>query len=380
MKNKLKVLFLTNIPSPYRVAFFGELGKLCNLTVLYEKRAASDRDVKWKLEQAQQEKTYAEVFLPAVYSKTDNAFCPKATTYLGDRTFDIIVLGVYSTPTGMYAIHYMKRHHITYWISCDGGMIREDSVIKKKIKTYFLSGAAGYLSSGKISDKYLCHYGAEQGRIHRYPFTSLKRSDILETPITREQKQRLRIKLGMTEDNILISVGQFIYRKGYDILLGAADKLSRDIGIYLIGSDPTEEYLELQKEYKLKNVHFISFMKNEELKEYYQAADLFVLPTREDIWGLVINEAMANALPVITTDKCVAGLELVSADNGAIVQAEDMVELRNAISGFYELSEEKKMKMAKASLEKIKPYNIENMAQIHAKELFMNKVVVRIKY
>ena len=43
----LKVLFITNIPSPYRVDFFNELGKMCDLTVLFERKDALDRDTKW---------------------------------------------------------------------------------------------------------------------------------------------------------------------------------------------------------------------------------------------------------------------------------------------------------------------------------------------
>ena len=61
----------------------------------------------------------------------------------------------------------------------------------------------------------------------------------------------------------------------------------------------------------LKNVYFIPFQNSDIIELYFKAADLFVFPTREDIWGLVINEAMANALPIITTDRCVAGLELI---------------------------------------------------------------------
>ena len=49
-------------------------------------------------------------------------------------------------------------------------------------------------------------------------------------------------------------------------------------------------------------------------------ADIFVHPTETDVWGLVINEAMAHGLPIITTDGCVAGLELVkNNDNGFII-------------------------------------------------------------
>ena len=44
----MKVLWLTNIPSPYRVDFFNELGKQCELTVLFEKQASDERDDSWK--------------------------------------------------------------------------------------------------------------------------------------------------------------------------------------------------------------------------------------------------------------------------------------------------------------------------------------------
>ena len=43
-----KVLFSTNVPSPYRMDFFNELGKYCDLTVCFERKTASDRDGKWK--------------------------------------------------------------------------------------------------------------------------------------------------------------------------------------------------------------------------------------------------------------------------------------------------------------------------------------------
>ena len=58
-------------------------------------------------------------------------------------------------------------------------------------------------------------------------------------------------------------------------------------------------------------MHFIAFQEKEMLEKYYIAADVFILLTRGDVWGLSINEAMANALPVITTDRCIAGIELV---------------------------------------------------------------------
>ena len=44
----MKVLFMTNVPSPYRVDFFNELGKLCDLTVYFEKKSSDERNDIWK--------------------------------------------------------------------------------------------------------------------------------------------------------------------------------------------------------------------------------------------------------------------------------------------------------------------------------------------
>lgn len=356
----MKVLFLTNIPSPYRVSFFQELGKLCELTVLYEKKEAADRDKKWKKEE--KEIGYREIYLKSVYENADNAFCPEIRKYLKKDLYDVIVVGVYSTPTGMYAVRYMKRKKIPYWISCDGGMIPEsESRLKYRIKHYFLSDAEGYMSSGEICDGYLEYYGADKGCIYHYPFTSLDKTDMLAAPLDDAARQRQRKELGMTEQFIFLSAGQFIYRKGYDLLLDAAPILSGATGVYIVGGEPTEEYLRQREKLKLEHVHFVGFQDKDTLKKYYQAADVFVLPTREDIWGLVINEAMSNALPVITTDRCAAGLELVDG-NGMVIPANSVEELKKALKRYEAISKEELEKEAKRSLENIKAYSIDNMA------------------
>ena len=184
-------------------------------------------------------------------------------------------------------------------------------------------------------------------------------------PVSKEEKAGLREELGIEEPLVVVSVGQFIHRKGYDVLLNSCVGLNKDIGVYIIGSEPTEEYTAFKKQHNLDNVHFVGFKKKDELKKFYSAADLFVLPTREDIWGLVINEAMAYGLPVITTDKCIAGMELVDKNNGAIVPVEDSIALQNAIVDI--LSDNDKLhSMAVVSSDRIRKYTIEEMAKVHA--------------
>ena len=64
----MRVLFLTNIPAPYRVDFFNELGKECDLTVLYERSTASDRDNRWI---SDTNKNFKSIFLKSVNIRQD---------------------------------------------------------------------------------------------------------------------------------------------------------------------------------------------------------------------------------------------------------------------------------------------------------------------
>jgi glycosyltransferase involved in cell wall biosynthesis len=196
---------------------------------------------------------------------------------------------------------------------------------------------------------------------------ALYERDILQHVISAGEKQKIRQELEIAEEHMVLAIGQFIHRKGFDVLLKAAQSVSKDVGIYIVGGEATEEYLKLREDLGVTNVHFVGFQKKERLAEFYKAADLFVLPTREDVWGLVINEALAYGLPTITTDRCVAGLELIEDGvNGYVVPVEDEKILAEKISAV--LSSDLQQ-MGEASLRKIRPYTLENMAKTHA-EIF----------
>lgn len=359
----MKGLFLTNIPSPYRVTFFNELGKSCQLTVAFEGNFATDRNTAW---QAEKSKNFTPTFLNGFRLGSDKFLSFRIISLL-KRDWDFIIVGGYSTPTGMLAIEYMRLKKIPFYLEVDGGLIKKDNKIKLLLKKHFISPACGWFSSGKETTKYLVHYGANSSKIYEYPFTSLSQEDILPYLPATEYKQKLRRQLGIGEDKIIISVGQFIHRKGYDILLNAVADFRKDIGIYIIGAAPTQEYLKLQSDLNLTNVHFVGFQNKENLIKWYQAADVFVLPTREDIWGLVINEAMAQGLPVITTDKCIAGLELVKeGQNGYIVPVDNIKILGETLNKIFM---QDYAAMGRKSLEIIKPYTIEDMAKTHLRYL-----------
>lgn len=356
-----RILFLTNYASPYRVNFFDELGKYAEVTVLFSDRCEDirHRDAKWFVNG---QGGFQAVYLKGICRMADEQLCPEVCKWL-NRDYDAIVVGGYASPTAILAMLWMRLRGIPFYMEVDGGLIRQESRAKYLVKKTLVTMAKRWLSTGIHTTKYLVHYGAKEAQIQQYPFSSLYEEDILTDVVPWEEKLALRAQLGIPEKKVVLSVGQFIHRKGFDVLLHAAKKLDSETGIYIVGGEATQEYYDLREKLGLTNVHFWGFRPKEQLALIYKAADVFVLPTREDIWGLVINEAMAYGLPVITTDRCVAGLELVEDGvNGYIVPVDDPVSLGEKMSAA--LSDDI-VRMGKASLRKIRPYTLENMASAH---------------
>lgn len=357
----MKILIITELLTPYRVDWFDELGKSAELKVLYTKETDKSRNRKWLSKRSNNIKCKR---LKGFKFK-DNEICFEVITEL-KKDYDIILLDGYSFPTQMLAILYLKIKKKDFFMNIDGGFIREN---EKKyiyyIKKFFISSVSYYLSSSIQTDKYLIHYGANLKSIYRHNFTSLFAKDIKKQINTPDEKLRLKQILNIEEQKVIISVGQFIHRKGFDILIKSMRFIPKNYGVYIIGGTPTKEFIDMKKKYNLENLYFIEFKQSEELRKYYDLADLFVLPTREDIWGLVVNEAMASGLPIITTDRCIAGLELVDDGvNGYIIPVEDYNSLAQYIKKILS-NDELQIKMSNESLKKISSYTIENMAQTH---------------
>lgn len=361
----MKLLWLTNIPSPYRVDFFNELGRYCELTVLFEMAVSAERDESWSNYHFT---GFCGIIIDGKIVDTDKAICLNVIKFL-KKQYDHIIISNMATPTGIIAIEYLKMRKIPYLLEGDGGFKKNGKGLKEAYKKHLIHGAKAYFSTSASLDEYFLTYGASRENLYRYPFTSLWESDICSTLIDMDQKQAIKDELGIVSGMVVLTVGRFIFSKGYDVLLKACKGISEDTDIYLIGGKPTVNYLKLIAELNLNHIHFVEFQSKELLKKYYLAADLFVLPTRGDAWGLVINEAMANGLPVITTDKCVAGLELITNyENGFVIQADQENELAEKMQLLLH-DHELRTKMALCNISKIKEYTIEAMVKKHLEVL-----------
>ena len=254
---------------------------------------------------------------------------------------------------------------IPFILCFDGTVPKHTSALKTAIKKYLIPKASGYLSTGEYTDSYIQGMGGKKETIYRVPFTTLHEQDIPENIPGKELKDQLKAKLNLSGEIIVLSVGQFIHRKGFDVLIQAASSMKEAYDFYIIGDEPTEEYSDLKNRLNAENVHFVGFKNKVELSEYYSAADYFILPTREDVWALVIPEAMSYGLPTITTDHCGAGLELIkSRFSECIIPIDNSDAIVNALQMLdadYELTEN----IRKVNYEMMRNYTVEKMVDTY---------------
>lgn len=310
--------------------FLNRLSEKCELTVLFERHVASDRDEKWK---SREKYKFNAIFLKGLPYGTDASMSFGVINYIKNEKYDAIVIAAYHTITAMLAMQYMRQNRIPFILSSDGGFVKNENKIKYLLKRHFISMATLWLSPGGKTDSYLEHYGAKKNFICRYSFTSVSKEDLEKKRLAKFDKIKFledcTFKIG--NEKVILTVGQMIHRKGIDVLLKAVGHLTTPVTTIIIGGKPTEEYLRLIEEYKIKQVYFIDFLSAEQLFNYFELADLFVLPTREDIWGLVVIEALSHNLPIITTFNCNAGIELAKSGLAHLVQSDNVMELTEAI-------------------------------------------------
>lgn len=359
--HKKKVLFTTNIPVPYRVCFFNELGKYVDLTVTFERSNAKTRKQEW-LDNSFL--NFKGIFLKGIQIGDDLSIATEIIRIIKRGNFDDIIIGAYYSPTGILATEYMKLKRIPFMFSEDGGLLKEECKFKYLIKKHLKSGGKTYFSPSAHSDDILKHYGVNENKLYRYPFTSLNDDDILRNIPSSVEKNRLKNELGITYDKVVLGVGRLVGLKKWGLLIEVSRRMP-GVGFFLVGGNPYGSCYEKYLPNLPNNFHFIDFKTKEILFKYYQAADVLAMPTSGDVWGLVINEAMANGLPIVSTDKCTASLELLKQKEcGILFKVGDGEGLRCSLEKVL-YNEELRYRMANNCLSVIQQYSIKGMAKAY---------------
>jgi glycosyltransferase involved in cell wall biosynthesis len=102
--------------------------------------------------------------------------------------------------------------------------------------------------------------------------------------------------------------------------------------LLLVGDGPLRAELERAAD-GIETIRFAGFRNQTELPAFYAMADLFVLPSRREPWGLVVNEAMNAGCAILASDRVGAALDLVREGvNGAIFPAGSVPALADALA------------------------------------------------
>ena len=306
----LKVLIVFNHPAPYKVRLFNELAKHIDLTVIFERNKAKDRNPSFYEEKKYQFKT---IKIHGIKIGKENTVSSGIKKHIKHSKYDLVIMNGYSTFAEMKAINYLIKHNLPYVLYINGGIIsKSESKFKRNLKKKFISNASDYLSPDSSSNEFLKFYGANEERIFNYPYSTIYEKEILSSPLSIEEKQSLKEKLGIKEDKVFVSCGQLIPRKNYLNLVKKWNEIRCKHGLYIIGDGPEKKTIEQYiKSNNMDNVHLLDYMRHERLFEFFRACDCFIFPSREDIYGHVVNEALSQGLPVISTDKVNASKKLI---------------------------------------------------------------------
>ena len=111
---------------------------------------------------------------------------------------------------------------------------------------------------------------------------------------------------------VFLFCGQMIARKGVDLLLAAFQRLGESARLLLVGREAELPALLAPLPADVRErISYAGFQPPEELPRFFAQADVFVLPSRYDGWGVVVNQALGAGLPVICSDMAGAGHDLV---------------------------------------------------------------------
>ena len=349
----MKIVFCTQNMAPFRMQWMDEVAKYHEVVIYHLDEYESGVNKKYISYVPKRAKVYCE--------KRKNAFFGLIYNEIKiiEENADVYILDGYGFKAQQHLILTLNKKRIPFIISVDGGFVNfGENLIKKNIKKFIMRKAGAYLSTSIETDKFIRYYAGADIKIYRHLFSSVTNEYIEHEPADLFVKRELRKELGMSDQYSTITVGKFEKRKGFDLLIEAAKKVTGEYKIYFIGASNNEIYQKLITKDIENKIEFIDFCDKNKLKKYYIASDLFILPTREDIWGLVIPEAMANGIPVVTTDRCLAGVAML--EKNEIMRTENIDDIVLKLNEQMNLTDKDRQIIGLRNINKTKEYSIEN--------------------
>lgn len=345
----LRVAVLSELPTPYRWPLFERVAKEpgVELSVFFYSRNEADRDWTVPVDDAGGPGRPRVEFLAGrafhVRGRRSLFFHwnPAIRERLRKGRFDAVVIPGWSMPTSVVAAMACRVRRIPYVIFSETHERTPRPAWLRATKRVALrpivAGASAWLATGTLSERFLAQHGADPARTFRFANTPDVEALGARVDAERPRRAATRAALGVPPDEpVALFVARLIGAKDPACLLEAQAILeSRGTAPWLVlaGDGPEAKTLrDLAAARRLSRVRFAGSRQPSELPGIYAAADLFVLPSRHEPWGVVVNEAMAAGLPVVLTDRVGAAADLLrDGVNGRLVPPGDPQRLAAAI-------------------------------------------------
>ena len=248
--------------------------------------------------------------------------------------FDALLVHGYVSPTVWLAILAARSCGIPVLMRGESTLLYGRSpwirVTKKVFLRALFANVDSFLCIGTRNREFYESFGVPGRRTALVPYSVDNESFFRVQREDQELRARTRQALAIPDDACaIVFVGKLITRKRPTDLLAAYENVAKDhrnAHLIFVGDGAQRGELE---QYAASNgldrVHFVGFQNRTQISRFYAAADVFVLPSQHDPWGLVVNEAMCFGLPVIATTLVGCTPDLIShGENGFVYDVGDI--------------------------------------------------------
>lgn len=365
-----RLVLLTEIISPYRIPLFNALAKRSEIDLHVIFLSETDPSLRqWQV--YKDEIQFSHEVLPSFRKRIAgfNMLLNRGVAHALERASpEVILCGGYSYIASWRTMLWAKSHGVPFilWSESNDQDSRRGHTIVELLKGAFLKRCDGFVVPGRSARLYLASHGVQDGAIYTAP--NAVDNDLFASAAgvacndARALRQRLQLP-----GRYFLFVGRFVAEKGVFELLSAYAKLDErlrsQIGLVLVGDGRAKpELKEIAAKIVLGRVIFPGFAQREQLAAYYALADMLILPTYTDTWGLVVNEAMACGLPVILSRAAGCADDLVEENwNGVLIPAKNEPALVAAMEHLA-TQNEVRLKMAANSRQRIARFSPEEWA------------------
>jgi glycosyltransferase involved in cell wall biosynthesis len=223
-----------------------------------------------------------------------------------------------------------------------------------------------FLAVGSANRDYYRNFGVSDDRIFSTPYAVDNDFFASRAAAASQRRDAFRAELGLAPDRpVVLYAGKLQRLKRVDDLIEACIGLTSPRPglppyLLIVGDGLERAALKARaRSLRFDAIKWAGFRNQSELPAFYDLCDVLVLPSDNEAWGLVLNEAMNAGKPVIASDRVGAARDLIHEGiNGAVFPAGDVKALRKAIGRVLE-EPDRATQMGRASREIIRKWNFE---------------------